>query len=115
MKLISKIAAAALFISVTVHASNFSFLGNSAMSFFTKEDWKISKTAQNKALNNLEDGTRLAWRNPGTGTHGVFLPKHTHHANGAICRDLEILHTANMVKGKAVYRFCKLNNQWKIV
>jgi hypothetical protein len=118
MKPISHLVSGFLFLSLipfAVHASNFSFLGNSAMSFFTKEDWKISKSAQNKALNQIEDGARLAWLNPGTGTHGIFLPMHTFHANGAVCRDLEILHTANQVNEKAIYRFCKLNNQWKIV
>src|SRR5260221_219442 len=118
MKLNSRKIAATFFLgllTVTAHASNFSFFGNSAMSFFTKEDWTISQNAQIKALNHLEDGTKLAWNNPGTGTHGIFLPMHTSHANGAICRDLKILHTANMVNEKAVYHFCKLNNQWKIV
>lgn len=103
------------FLSMPAYAYNFSFFGNSAISFFTKEDWTISRSAQSKALNQTRDGVKLAWVNPGTGTHGVFLPMHTYHANGSLCRELEILHTANLVRDKAVYRFCKLHNQWKIV
>jgi 17 kDa outer membrane surface antigen len=117
MKFFFKVAAALFFsaIALTVYASNHSFLGNSAMSFFSKEDWKLSKTAQDEALNQLKDGARLAWKNPKTGSHGIFLPMHTIHANGSVCRDMQIIHSANLVNDKATYRFCKLNNQWKIV
>src|SRR5215213_2735426 len=89
------------------HALNTSFFGNSAISFYTKEDWSISRNAQIKALNQTEDGSKLAWVNPRTGTHGIYLPVHTLHANGALCRDLEIRQSANQVNEKARYRFCK--------
>ncbi len=115
MKLIIKITAILFTLPFAAHALNTSFLGNSAISFYTKEDWSISKNAQIKALNQTEDGVKLAWTNPKTGSHGVFLPVHTLHANGALCRDLEIRHSANLVNEKARYRFCKLHNQWKIV
>jgi surface antigen len=101
--------------SVAAYASNFNFLSNSAMSFFTKEDWNISKTAEVKALNQNQDGVKLAWTNPRTGSHGIFVPTHTFHAHGSVCRDLSIMHTANMVNEKAIYRYCKLNDEWKIV
>lgn len=97
------------------HALNTSFLGNSAISFYTKEDWSISRNAQIRALNQTEDGSRLVWANPKTGSHGVYLPVNTLYANGALCRDLEIRHSANQVNEKARYRFCKLHNEWKIV
>lgn len=117
MKLFQQIIAliGLLIFSALVFASNFSFFGNSAISFFSKEDWRISKSAQAIALNQTQDGVKLVWTNPKTGTHGIFLPIHTMHAHGAVCRDLEILHTANQVDDKAIYRFCKLHDQWKIV
>ena|SRR5258706_10362794 len=118
MKLHSKITAAIILsiFSLTSHASNFSFFGNSAISFYTKEDWKIAKSAQITALNQIQDGVKLIWANPRTGSHGIFLPMHTYHArSGSLCRQMEILHTANRVNDKAVYRFCKMKNEWKIV
>jgi len=102
-------------VSVAANASSFNFFSNSAMSFFTKEDWKISKTAEVKALDHLQDGVKLAWTNPNTGSHGIFVPRHTSRANGSLCRELSIVHTANLVNEKAIYRFCKLKDQWKIV
>ncbi len=101
--------------SIQTFASNFSFFGNSAISFYTNEDWKLSKSAQLKALDQIKDGVRLAWTNPETGSHGAFIPTHTFHAKGSVCRDMQILHTANRVNDKAIYRFCKMNNGWKIV
>lgn len=117
MKLFSQILVSIVicFASSYTLASNFSFFGNSAMSFFNKEDWKIARSAQVQALNQIEDGMKLAWTNPSTGSHGMFIPVHTYHARGSICREMEIMQTANMVKEKAVYRFCKMNNEWKIV
>lgn len=117
MKIFLQVVAVVLLVSgsVAAKASNFNFLSNSAMSFFTNEDWKISKSAQIKALNQIKDGVKLAWANPHTGSHGIFVPTHTFHAHGSVCRDLSIIHTANMVNEKAIYRFCKLNDQWKIV
>jgi len=118
MKSFFQITATILFTGVAsfaAYGSNTSFLSNSAMSFFTTEDWKISKTAEVKALNQNKDGVKLVWTNPKTGTHGIFVPRHTFHAHGSLCRDMEIKHTANLVNEKAIYRFCKLNNQWKIV
>lgn len=118
MKSLIKVATAVLSLSavaLTAYGLNNSFLGNSAMSFFSKEDWSLSRTAQDQALEQIKDGARLAWKNPKTGSHGIFLPTHTMHANGAVCRDMQIIHSANLVNDKATYRFCKLNNQWKIV
>ena len=59
------------------------------------------KSTQIKALNQIEDGVKAYWTNPKTGSHGIFLPMHTYHArSGSLCREMEILHTANMVNEK---------------
>jgi hypothetical protein len=102
-------------ISCSAYGLNHNFLSNSAMSFYSKEDWSLAKTAQDKALNQNKDGVRLIWKNPKTGSHGIFLPTHTIHANGAVCRDMQIMQSANSLHESSTYRFCKFNNQWKIV
>lgn len=102
-------------LSFSAAASNCSFMSNSAMSFFTKEDLRLSKEALNDALNHSRDGKRVAWRNPRSGSHGVFVPSHTTHEHGSVCRHVKILNTANLVKEKVSYTFCKLHNEWKIV
>lgn len=95
--------------------SNHSFLSNSAMSYLTKEDWQLSKAAQSNALDHCRDGKKVAWNNPETGSHGFFLPFHTSRMQGATCRNLEIVHSANLINEKSTYKFCKLHNKWKIV
>lgn len=117
MKHFIKITSTILFsvISCSAYSLNHNFLSNSAMSFYSKEDWSLSRTAQDKALNQNKDGVRLVWKNPKTGSHGIFLPKHTIHANGSICRDMQIVQSANSMHESSTYRFCKFKNQWKIV
>ncbi|VVC75274.1 hypothetical protein AQUSIP_05620 [Aquicella siphonis] len=102
-------------LSFSAAASNCSFLSNSAMSFFTKDDWQLSKAALSDALNHSRDGIKVAWHNPRTGSHGIYVPSHTTHTHGSVCRHLKILNTANLVNEKASYTFCKLHNEWKIV
>jgi hypothetical protein len=98
--------------SFSAYSSNFSFFSNTPISYFTKEDWKLSKEAQNAALNQ---GIKVSWNNPRTGNHGVFSPSHMVSSNGADCRNLKIMNAANRMHEDAIYRFCKLENEWKIV
>ena len=96
-------------------AANQSFLSNTARSFFTKEDWQLSKAAQKAALNHYKDGQAIAWNNPRTGSHGVFFPFRTTRQNGEVCRQLKMVNTAQLVHEKATFRFCKFNDEWKII
>lgn len=102
-------------ISLTGFASNCSFLSNSAMSFFTKEDIHLFKVAQKDALEHGKDGTKIAWNNSQTGSHGYFVPTHTTHHHGVSCRDIKMFNSANLINAKATYKFCKLHDEWKIV
>jgi surface antigen len=103
-------------LSLSANSSNFSFFSNTTISYFTKDDWKLSKAAQNDALNHYKDGMKVIWKNPRTGNYGVFLPSHTVQASsGSVCRNLKIMNTANRMHENATYKFCKLENEWKIV
>jgi surface antigen len=97
------------------YASNTSFWSHSALSFFSKDDWRLSKAARNDALNHYKDGRVLTWKNPQTGTHGAFAPYHTTYQHGELCRNLKILSTSHLVHEKAIYRFCRQQNEWKIM
>lgn len=97
-------------------AANISFMSNSALSFLTKEDWQLSKAAEREALNHYKDGQSVAWANPKTGSHGMFLPlRSTTNQKGEQCRHLKMVNSAHLVNEKATFRFCKLQDQWKIV
>jgi surface antigen len=96
-------------------AINNHFFNHAVVSYYTKEDWKLLKNALDDALNHGKDGVKIAWNNPLTGNKGVVLPIHTTHNNGAECRDLALMYKANQLHEGVKYRFCKLNDQWKIV
>lgn len=84
------------------------------MSYFTQEDWAIFNKAKITALNQASNGVRVNWKNPRTGAYGYFVPGKAPSYNGMQCRVLGFHNTANQIEGEGAYRFCKLNNQWKI-
>jgi surface antigen len=97
-----------------VYAFNLSFLEYSPVYYFTKSDWAISESTAMKALNNARDNTTVNWRNPETKAEGHFTPFNTTRQNGVTCRQMQIVSEAHQVKGKSVYRFCKINGEWKV-
>lgn len=117
MRNLSKVAIIVCLSSISLisYASNTSFLSHSARSFFSTDDWRLSKAAQSDALNHYRDGRVLSWINPKTGSHGTFVPYHTTYQRGELCRNLKILSTAHLVHEKAIYRYCRQQNDWKIM
>ncbi len=102
-------------ISLTGFAAHWSFFSNSAMSYFTKEDIHLFKIAEKDALEHGRDGTKIAWNNSRTGSHGYFVPTNTTTFHGISCRKVKMFNSANLINAKATYKFCKFNNEWKIV
>lgn len=100
--------------SMAVYAENYGFLSNSAMSYFTQEDWHIFNKTQMDALNRGKDGVKVNWKNSKSGSYGYMIPSAAPKQNGMVCRYLAFYNTANQIKGEGTYKFCKLNNQWKI-
>jgi len=98
-----------------VFAFNQSFLDQSAMSYFTKEDTALFNHAKNIALNDAHDGKKIAWQNPKTGSEGYFIPSNTTLKNGIKCRMLKIYNMAHQVPGEANYKVCRIQGAWKVV
>lgn len=103
-----------MLIACPVYAFNLSFLDYSPVYYFTQSDWAISNSTAMKALNNARDNEQVNWQNPQTKAHGYFLPYNTTTQNGRKCRQMKIFSEAHQVKGVSVYRFCKINGDWKI-
>lgn len=103
-----------LFVQPSV-ASNLNFLNFSAMNFFHGNDMQLMQANTYRALNQVKDGKKASWSNPDTGSFGYAMPSNTSRVNGRTCRNLKIANTAQKVSGAATYRFCKINNEWKIV
>jgi len=101
--------------SLPVFAVNYGFLSNTAMSYFTKDDWQIFDKAQNQALNRGKNGVKVTWRNLKSGNHGYMVPASAPSQQGMSCRYLSFYNVANLIEGEATYKFCKSTNGiWKI-
>lgn len=116
MKMISKIVSAITLsiISLSAFCANDSFLSNTAMSYFTKEDWKLFNKAQSDALNKGKDGAKVNWSNPQSGSFGYIIPSKAANLNGLRCRTLSFHNTAHLINGAGTYRFCYSNKKWMI-
>lgn len=108
------LASILIFLPTCVLAQNYGFLSNSAMSYFTKEDWQIFNNTQNDVLSHGKNGVKVLWKNPRSGNHGYMIPASASPQNGMTCRFISFYNTANQINGEGTYKFCKLNNTWKI-
>lgn len=117
MKTITKVCIVSLFfllVGLSAWAVNDAFMSNSAMSYFTQEDWQIFNKTQETALDQTKDGVKVSWKNPETGAYGYMIPSDTHKENGMTCRKLYFFNMANLIEGEASFKFCKSNNKWMI-
>lgn len=101
-------------VSLPIFASNYSFLSDAPVSYFTTEDSKILLAAQMDALNHYHDGTKVTWNNPKTGAHGTIIPSDSTKMNNLHCRKLTMNSFAQNRTGKATFTYCKVDNVWKI-
>ncbi len=94
------------------------FLEYSTISQLTPEDRQLLQDALVKALNKTKDGVIVNWKNPATGAFGYFIPSNTIITNGITCRQLLAFNSAKQIAANTIryqYRFCNLNDEWKIV
>lgn len=103
------------FVPLAAVAENYGFLANSAMSYFTREDWQIFYKTQDQVLNKGKDGVQVSWKNSASGSHGTMIPAAAPSQDGMPCRYLSFFNTANKINGEGTYKFCKSsNNKWNI-
>jgi|HubBroStandDraft_6_1064221.scaffolds.fasta_scaffold935338_2 surface antigen len=103
-----------MLLSFPAFAENYGFLNNTAMSYFTKEDWQIYNNTRMRALNNGKDGVKIQWNNPNSGSFGYIIPSNTIHKNDIVCRKLTSYTTANRISGETTVSLCKSKNKWLI-
>lgn len=113
--LISLIFSLLILISLSTFSFNERFLNETAISYFSSEDWQIFTFAKNEALNHRKDGVKLTWKNPQTGHYGYIIPSDTHQEHGMTCRKLTIFNYANYRQGKGTLTFCKMGRMWKVM
>jgi surface antigen len=104
----------AIGIAGSAAATNMNFMSNTAMSYFTEDDWSIFNATQQKVLNSGKANVAVEWKNAKSGSHGTMTPSAESRQNGMVCRKLTVVNFAHLIKGEGAYTFCKINNEWKI-
>ncbi|MDR3477434.1 MAG: hypothetical protein P4M14_05315 [Gammaproteobacteria bacterium] len=102
-------------LTTTAIASNYAFLGESPIRYFSDQDWTLLSAAQQKALDKAPDNTKVTWKNPQKNHQGYFIPENTTHKNGVTCRNLQVFTDAEGLKSLVHFQYCKLKGKWKIV
>src|SRR5471030_2723008 len=99
-----------------VMSANLNFMNSSdsAVRFFTDNDWKLFNSAVETALNKSPNGKKVSWKNPDSGSYGFVTPLNKFKKNGTTCRDLKMANNANNRTGQYTFTFCKYPSGWKI-
>jgi hypothetical protein len=103
------------FTAIVSYAGNYTFLNNTAITFFRGDDKNLMALNLDKALDAMPDGKKSIWRNPATGSWGYAVPSKTSYSNRMKCRNLTIFNSANSVTGLSTFRFCKIGGEWRII
>jgi surface antigen len=101
-------------VSSSAFAVNYGFLSNTAMSYFTKDDWSIFNKTQDYVLNHAKNGIKVSWKNPKSGNYGYMVASSAPSQNGMLCRRVAFFNVGNLIKGDGSYTFCKSHNKWMI-
>jgi surface antigen len=101
-----------LLVASVTQASNLRFLKDAPIYEFTPVDTAMFEAAIDTALNEKQDGEKLAWQNKDTGVSGLLNPLSTFQENDTICRNLRIVNRAKNKIAESTYKFCKQDDSW---
>jgi hypothetical protein len=95
-------------------AGNLSFLKNSPVSYFKKQDMDMLTRTAEKVLDSQEPNASGSWSNPKTGNSGeITLAGQFTSTEGLACKRLRVLNRAKVVEGTALHTVCKtLDRGW---
>lgn len=102
-------------LSVNAYAVNMQYLKYSPVAAFTSEDFAMLQTTGKKALEENKDGQLSEWKNPQTGHSGSITPLNSKTIDGMHCRKVRFLNRTANISGQAIYTFCQVDEQWKIL
>lgn len=102
-------------VSTNLMASNYGFLRDAPISFFTETDANMMYANIQNTLNHTPNGKKSVWKNPATQAWGYAIPSRAQSRNGTKCRSLTVFNEAKNRSGKSNYVFCKIKGEWKIV
>ena len=87
-------------------AQNIEFLHRGPIAYMDEVDKQILSETFNAALSNAEDGEKVKWSNPDSGSNGTIEVLDTHEDYGTTCRTVRTHSEAGGREGGGVYRLC---------
>ena len=88
-------------------ASNLTFLKDSPLQQFTKQDMQIFKQTLGDMLDKAAVGDSKKWSNPATEATGEIKVVKSFDRKGTPCRTMWISNSANGLQAAGQYNFCK--------
>ncbi|BBL74133.1 RT0821/Lpp0805 family surface protein [Methylomagnum ishizawai] len=90
-------------------------LAQSPDRYMNDEDYQLMLETGQDILDHGKDGASKGWKNPKTGSKGVFKVLLSYKDSGLSCRQTALAtKTASGISEKSVLSFCKIEGQWKI-
>ncbi|MGK0499464.1 MAG: surface antigen [Oceanicoccus sp.] len=102
------------FASSTVQASNLSFLQDSVLASFDKDDAASFKQFIAEALGTLPDKAVKEWHSQHSDLKGKIKPKVSFNANDTRCRRTAFLVARNKQTEQYHFDVCLQNNKWQV-
>jgi surface antigen len=99
------------FATTTTVAQNINFLHRGPVAYLDDVDKQILSDTFNAALNEVEDGESVAWRNPDSGSEGTIEILDTHEDYGTTCRTVRTATKAGGREGGGIYRLCRADDE----
>ncbi len=97
------------------YAVNMQYLKYSPVASFTAEDFEMLQNTGHAALNDNKDNETSHWSNSESKNSGSITPLNTSTIEGMHCREVKIVNQSKNRNGHAVFTFCKIKDNWKIL
>ena len=89
-------------------AGNLSFLNNTPLSFFQRDDVDLMRKNALAVLESAQPNARQDWSNPRTGASGFAqVTGQFTMADGTLCKRVRVFNRAGGMEGEATYPVCK--------
>lgn len=103
-------------VNFSVQAGNLTFLAETPITDFSKEELKSFKQFARKNMELLKDGQTAAWKSSTSKLKGIIKPELTYQKDGLTCRQTRFgLIGKKRQKMILKFDFCKHGDKWKIV
>lgn len=100
--------------SSQAQSSNMSFLKNSVLTDFSKEEIKDFKQFAHDSLDRIKDKEVVIWKAKSSPMNGKFKSMATYETDGTTCRHSRFLVANKDERETYQFEMCKIDNKWQM-